>query len=261
VEKQTFVSDIWGICSPILLYYMLSLFFSPMLGAFFPALLLEEHAMWFLATVNLLMLPIFLWMYGKDRIRYTGRMQKERIPAGKDVALVVAGAACLSRAANLLIGLTPLPYFFPEYERISRSIYSCSLISQIAASVIGASLLEEVLIRGLVYRRMRFIFRNPKIPMIISALLFGMFHGNVVQGVYAFFMGLFFVQVYERYQSLWFAILAHMAANMTSILLEHFTWLNEAAQDPAIYLLQTTGFLLVGVFLWKVLSLSCSSKE
>lgn len=249
--KQSIVAGIGKILSPILLYYIIMAALQMVVGSIFPGLLVAKNTMWFLTVVNLGILPILLYMYGQDR-KWRKNWEKNQRPMSVfDILLVVAGSICISRGANLLIGLTPLPYFFSGHESVMDAIYGGSLLSQIAASVLSAAVLEEVLMRGLLYGRLRYVTGNVKISMLASAIAFGVFHGNMVQGVYAFILGLFFVQVYERYRKLCMPIVAHMAANVTSILLEEFTWLNEWIQSPSGYYLQTAVFVLMGILIWK----------
>ena len=198
-------------------------------------------------------------MYDADRIwRQEDKLCRPRFGI-KDFLLVVLGAVCVSRGINLLLGLTPLPYWFPGYKSASEAVYSCSLYSQIAASVISAPLLEEVLMRGLLYSRLKLTTKNRKLSMLVSALVFGLFHGNAVQGVYALVLGLFFVQVYETYrQALWPAVLAHLAANAASVLSEQFAWMDKIYQSMPLYCLATAAFLLAGMFCWKIMIFFCS---
>ena len=55
--------------------------------------------------------------------------------------------------------------------------------------------------------------------MFFSALAFGIIHGNIVQGIYAFTVGLFFAWLMERYQRIIAPVLAHMSANLFVVLL------------------------------------------
>lgn len=49
---------------------------------------------------------------------------------------------------------------------------------------------------------------------ILQAFLFGAFHMNMIQGIYAFFIGLFCGYVYEKGGSIYLSILLHMLFNM-----------------------------------------------
>ena len=91
------------------------------------------------------------------------------------------------------------------------------------AAVLIAPFGEELIFRGVMYhyacnivgamqdRRKAFYIANT-----IQALAFGIFHGNLVQGTYAFFLGLVLGYLRERFGSIWASILAHMLINACS---------------------------------------------
>ena len=58
-----------------------------------------------------------------------------------------------------------------------------------------------------------------KVAIVISALIFGIIHGNVVQGIYAFIIGICLAYIYERYNTLLAAVLFHMSANLMSVIM------------------------------------------
>jgi len=260
VDKRLLIMGLGKIIFPIPIYYIAMSLLQMVLGSLFPGLLAVENTMWFLTVVNLGILPVLYFLYRKDR--KDQRMWKKSKPQVDflDVLLVMAGSVCISRGANLLIGLTPLPYFFQGYEEVMEVIYGGSFLSQIVASVISAAVIEELLMRGLLYGRLRVVTGNVKISLIASAIIFGIFHGNVVQGVYAFILGLFFAQLYEGYGKLWVPILSHMVANATSVLLEEFSWLNQQMGTLIGYYLQTAVFTLVGLLVWKSILKKCGEE-
>lgn len=259
MSGQGIMGKMWRLLFPLLLYECLTVFYPEVLGLVTGGRLLEpSSAMWLLTLENVLMLPVFRLLYRQDRKRQTGGMldgepgpQKLKMGAG-DLLLTMAGAVCLSRGLNYLLALTPLPYYFPGYQAAAAHIIQCSLWSQICASVVSASLLEELLVRGILYGRLKEILKNPRTAMAASALVFGLYHGNVVQGLYAFVMGLFFVRVYEAGHSLLPAVLAHMAANNASVLAGQVKLAGEnAAGNPAVYYCITAVFLLAGAWCWR----------
>ncbi len=72
---------------------------------------------------------------------------------------------------------------------------------------------EELIFRGVTLhyfkRSMPFVLAN-----IFQAVLFGIYHMNVIQGVYAFVIGLFLGGIFETGQSLIFSIMAHIIFNL-----------------------------------------------
>lgn len=247
MKKQGVLNKIWRVLLPIFLYELLTMILTKILGGVAGGKLLEQPAaMWMVTLKNILMFPIFYWIYRKEQIGNT-----IRIPGVKNIFMVILGAVCISRGVNYFLSLTFLPHYFSGYQTVSDEIYRCSLLSQATATVISAPLLEELLMRGLVYGRLKEAIGEPRTAMIISAVIFGLFHGNVIQGIYAFIMGLFFVQVYEVRHSLFLAVLAHMVVNAASIFAGQMHWEIELSGFMGVYYLLTAGFLLIGMFCWK----------
>ena len=88
--------------------------------------------------------------------------------------------------------------------------------------ILGAGLVipaaEEMIFRGLMFAPLR--DRLAFWPAaLISAALFGLYHGNLLQGVYAFLLGLVMAWLYERFQTLAAPWVFHAAANVTSIVI------------------------------------------
>ncbi len=262
-ERRT-VEMIGGIAAPILLYGLLAMIYPKLMGIVSGGRLLEPEAgMWLLTAGNFFMLPVFWRIYRQDRgMRELKRMRvngadgqlykaRERKTDHRfeirEMLLAVLGAVCISRGMNYVLALTPLPYWFPGYETASQEMYRCSLLSQIAAGCISAPLLEEMLMRGVLYGRLREFIKSPRTAMLVNGLLFGLFHGNVVQGMYAFVMGIFFALLYEVYDSLILPVTAHAAANGISLLAGQFSGSGGLWKLPGLYELVTAGFLLAGM--------------
>lgn len=266
MRKGTFWNMLWKLVSPILLYLLLSMSLTGVLELAAPALAEPENAMWLLMLVNGFQIPVFLWLYrkeswGTEKHRKESCGKESQTAAGErpvwkrsfglsDLLAAALGGLLLARGFNGLIGLTPLPRLFPAYESVTEAIYGGSLLSQTLASVVTAPILEELLTRGLFYGRLRPYFTDPRPAVLLGALIFALFHGNIVQGTYAFFLGLYFVSLYEAYQSLLLPMLAHAAANASSILLEQTDWLDPLYADLPAYFLTTAVCLTAGALCW-----------
>ena len=107
---------------------------------------------------------------------------------------------------------------FASFEESSELIYSANIVVQILVTSVAAPLVEELLFRGIVYKRLRTIM-NITPAMIISAALFGIVHGNMVQFIYAFLIGLIFAFVYEKFKTIWAPIILHASANLLSVII------------------------------------------
>ena len=88
-----------------------------------------------------------------------------------------------------------------------------------------------------------------EIAIVVSALFFGLFHLNVVQGLYAFIIGLLLAYVYEKYKSIWAPILFHVAANSVSIFLTEVIEEQSFFNNAVVFSLITIVFLCVTIVL------------
>lgn len=145
------------------------------------------------------------------------RNEEKKIPPQMYVWVILLGICC-SMALNGWFYFLQLDQTFSTYEKVAESIYSGGTIGIWLRTIVLASLLEELLMRGLCYHAMSHVIGRAG-GMLLSSLLFGYVHGNWLQGLYAFILGILFAFVYDRYQrNLMAPILAHMSANLVSVL-------------------------------------------
>jgi membrane protease YdiL (CAAX protease family) len=90
----------------------------------------------------------------------------------------------------------------------------------ILAVVLLAPIAEELLCRGVILHYA--MKATPKfwLANIIQALLFGIIHMNIIQGTYAFFLGLVLGWLRYRYKSLVAPTIMHLVNNLSTT-----TWL------------------------------------
>ena len=86
-----------------------------------------------------------------------------------------------------------------------------NLFAQVLFVVVLAPLFEELIFRKLLIDRMASY--GGKIAVVLSALLFGLFHGNFSQFFYAFGLGLAFGYIYLNTGKLRYSVAAHMIVN------------------------------------------------
>ena len=123
------------------------------------------------------------------------------------VFLLTAGNLVGVLAQMLLSGLTgTLPT-----NPIESFAMDDSLFLRILFMVILAPLIEEFIFRKTLIDRMRPY--GEKLAVVTSALMFGLFHGNLSQMFYAFTLGLVLGYVYQRTGKLRYSVGIHMLVN------------------------------------------------
>ncbi len=75
----------------------------------------------------------------------------------------------------------------------------------------------QILFRGIVFRSMQKVF-PVWISVILSAAMFGAYHMNIVQAVYATFMGIIAAIIYDKTNHLIYPILVHAANNFVGVI-------------------------------------------
>lgn len=96
-------------------------------------------------------------------------------------------------------------------EYLESASVSTDGLSMFLYAGLGAPIAEEILFRGLVIRSME--PHGKRFAIFASALLFGMFHGNLIQTPFAFLVGLVLGYVALEYNIGW-AMVLHMFNNL-----------------------------------------------
>ena len=106
----------------------------------------------------------------------------------------------------------------------------------ILATIILAPIGEEILFRGVTLRLAKNAGLKFWIANTIQAVFFGIAHLNVVQGIYAFAMGLILGYIYEKYNSLYVSILLHALINFLGTVVSVLLSSNvpETAVEPGL---------------------------
>ncbi|MBA4687816.1 MAG: CPBP family intramembrane metalloprotease [Candidatus Galacturonibacter soehngenii] len=177
-------------------------------------LILYKNSMMLTAIAAAITIPIAWLLFQNDRKKEYIEYEKISVLS---YGLIILSAITACVGANQLLTIIRLDEIFPGYKQFEQAIFGGNILIQVLAAVILAPVIEELLFRGLVFNRLnRYAGKIP--AMLISSVFFGAYHGNMVQGVYAFVVGMLFVFIYDRYKSIFAPILAHVIANLTSIL-------------------------------------------
>lgn len=159
----------------------------------------------------------------------------------------------LQYLSTYIVGLVYLinPNWYYTYETLMESV-GFTDISVILAiySVIIAPISEELIFRGVTLhyakKTMPFWVAN-----IFQALLFGVFHANVVQGTYAFVVGLFCGYVCYQGGSIYLSILFHMLFNIWGTFVPgNFLYSGNSVILQFLMFLLTVAITLLGFYLY-----------
>lgn len=227
--------------------------------------LINRYSLHLTALTNVVLIPIYILLLRRDEkkrrnslgIRYT-------TPGIKRLGLFFLLGMSAAVSVNVIVSLSQIARFSPKYQQVSEVIYSGGLFMEIVSAVIAAPILEELFFRGMIYKRLRDMI-NVKAAVVISALFFGAFHGNLVQFVYAFIIGLMLAYVYEKFKTIWAPVIFHIGANLISVLITEF--MPQSMNDAAVILgamiisMVLTFVLLKYVYGYNAVSVSVQKSE
>lgn len=133
--------------------------------------------------------------------------------------IVLLGIGCQVFVSATLTLIQPLlERLFVEYGETIDSIFSGNPIIVALYVVAVGPIGEELIFRGVMLSKLKstvpFLWAN-----IIQALVFGIYHMDVIQGIYAFCMGIILGFVCHRMNSLFASILLHIIINLCGYLL------------------------------------------
>lgn len=141
---------------------------------------------------------------------------KQVLPPGWQKRILAAAAAAL--AGNLLVNVIPWPgSLLSSYEEAMGPAVSRGA-GFLWMTLVLAPILEEGVFRLVLYGWLRrFTAFLP--AALISSLAFGLYHGNWIQGTYAFLLGMVLAWGYEssEYRRYPMAVFMHGAANLAAL--------------------------------------------
>lgn len=164
-----------------------------------------------------------LWYYfGFRKPRPTIKETIHKTTRSSVLAAIVCGI-CLCFFANgtIIVENVLAPGLVENYMEMAEQAGLGVNIFAILATVILAPIGEEFLCRGVTLRFAKKCFSKFWLANILQAFLFAVIHGNLVQGIYAFFIGLVLGYLAEQYQTLAPCIVLHFVVNFSST-----TWMD-----------------------------------
>ena len=123
----------------------------------------------------------------------------------------IALAAAIS--LNYLLGLLEQITNQSNYQAIAETQFSLPVYLALIMYGMISPMAEEIVFRGIVYNRFRRQY-GLWISIFLSSLMFGLYHGNVIQAIYGTVLGMIIAVLYERYGSFWVPVFIHSIANV-----------------------------------------------
>ena len=239
------IDKTWEALYPLIIYYAILAIAVDMVNRFTG--IATYSPMLAQAIEKIICLPFMYYFYRKVS------MKGKHGYSLSSVLIVIALGILWSVAINNIIAVMPIREMSDVFQKVNGKIYSDKHLYQLLAAGIVAPILEEITFRGVLFGNLRNAYGR-WLAIIVSSLLFGIFHFNMVQFIYATIIGAVFAYIYDKTRSIVLAILAHAAANIMSLAATWYGFLGIITSSTMVTLLSGIIILIVAVVMmvkWK----------
>jgi membrane protease YdiL (CAAX protease family) len=133
---------------------------------------------------------------------------------------LMMGIGCQFFVSGALALIRPLfETLFSYYDETISSIFVADTIIVAVYVIILAPIIEELMLRGILFNRLRYGI-SFTMANLLQAAVFGIYHWDIIQGLYAFLIGLLLGYIYERTRTLLAPIIVHIFINGSGFLLQ-----------------------------------------
>lgn len=135
----------------------------------------------------------------------------------KNIYKYIIAAIVLNIFITLIISFIPESKYTQDLTESTQIALQGSFLFILITTGILVPVMEEIIFRYGICDQLSKI--NKIYGIIISSLIFGIMHGNLIQGIYATILGLVFAYVNFKKENLLPSILMHISINSFSVLL------------------------------------------
>lgn len=173
-----------------------------------------------------LFIPVLIFIFlTKTNIKNTLRLNKMKL---KDV-MIVSLMAIVMQPFIIFVDTIAINLFGNQVDILFSDMQSYSFIFMFFTMAITPAICEELVLRGVIldgYRGM-----NIKKAAIMNGFLFGIFHMNIHQFSYAFFMGILLAYVVYITDSIYSSMIIHLINNSLAVILIKFGNIDPSSVD------------------------------
>lgn len=174
----------------------------------------------------------------KEKTRWKEVMK----PSNIVVMFLIGFAAQFSISMALAIVSPLFPAAFDKYAEMMETLQLGESILPMIPVVILAPIAEEIIFRGMTLKMakkaMPLLWAN-----VLQAALFGLYHMNIIQGVYTFVLGLVLGYIAIKFDSIYPTIIVHLALNLSACFLDYI--LPASLDDVGMILIMLAGTAVI----------------
>lgn len=163
-----------------------------------------------ICTIELLIFaPVyFKYLYKKDKGKFN--------PSSSNFIKLIIIALGISGLSFVWIKIAEqvpaLDKYLKVLEQVNEHLTAGSPLAVFITTAVLGPIIEEVVFRGIIQKSINQV-KSGWLPIVISALVFGISHMVLIQSVYTFMMGLVVGYIYQKTENLAYPIIIHIVMN------------------------------------------------
>jgi membrane protease YdiL (CAAX protease family) len=210
---------------------------------------LTKNLIYLIGVVGVIVCGIVFFFWYKREIKGEARGKLKNLFTLKHILLLLLiGVGCQFFITGIMNIIQK--YFsrlFANYEEQIKLLTDGNIVIVLLLMIIFAPITEELIFRGMILHK-----ANRYIPFVwanlLQAVLFGIYHMNIVQGIYAAFLGFLLGTVYYKFKTIVASMFLHMVINASSLLVALFP---DSRLYYIIYILTGGAVLAAAIILLK----------
>lgn len=198
------------------------------------------------------LIPVGFWYYYKVfKVKKQYKINRYFGPSGVGTTALLALGVSHAMSLLFIFLAILMPQSLNSYNELveSSGMLSYSVI-WVFSSLILPPLTEELLFRGLIMTMFRQAGANFVVANILQAVLFGIFHMNLIQGIYAFLLGVLMGYLVKQYHTLLASMTFHAFFNFFGTFLTDLE--SKFFNGYLSFLVMILGLLLTGFSLYLI---------
>ncbi len=185
--------------------------------------MMSQDMLYFISVASVLICGIVFCFWYHYEVRGEQKVDRRTVFHRKNLLyFLLLGIGCQFFFSGAMNVIQPLfPKVFEEYGETMEGLLGSNFLLMVLYTIVIAPIAEELIFRGVT------LYRAGKVlpffgANLLQAMFFGIYHRNIIQGIYATVMGFVLGLVYRRYHTIYAAILLHMLINASIFLVMLF---------------------------------------
>lgn len=237
---------IWEIIYPVAMYYVTIVIVMFCAQLIFGA---GNETYTLCKSIGSLAALVVVWSYYRQDLALAGELgRKFQFSKGVLINMLwtIGITICISVALNNIITMSPMMHMSENYDDAADAFYGTNIWLELVGLALITPILEEMLHRGVVYKRLRNM-TGMWMSVFVSALIFAGLHFNLMQFSYAFLLGIVFALFMEKTDRLIYPVLGHIIANTIAVIRTETGFLEGTVDGSVLAWTISIVLLLIGM--------------